>query len=149
MDKYLTSPEPYCYFLGRMKNIAVIGAGISGLAAAYLLSRRHRVQLFEKEARLGGQPLFFVTGVTACDAPEAEKTENGESGKAKQFSLRRQDKSSQPRKSRFRSELEIHVFTLNPCKAYGRWALVATAGLALNRSCKARYVSPDSTGVLD
>src|SRR6478736_228585 len=37
-----------------MKNIAVIGAGISGLAAAYLLSRRHRVQLFEKEARLGG-----------------------------------------------------------------------------------------------
>ena len=37
-----------------MKNIAVIGAGISGLAAAYLLSRRHRVQLFEKEHRLGG-----------------------------------------------------------------------------------------------
>ena len=37
-----------------MKNIAVIGAGISGLAAAYFLSQRHRVQLFEKEARLGG-----------------------------------------------------------------------------------------------
>jgi predicted NAD/FAD-binding protein len=37
-----------------MKNIAVIGAGISGLAAAYLLSRRHRVQLFEQEPRLGG-----------------------------------------------------------------------------------------------
>ena len=37
-----------------MKNIAVIGAGISGLAAAYLLSRRHRVHLFEKEGRLGG-----------------------------------------------------------------------------------------------
>ena len=37
-----------------MKHIAVIGAGISGLAAAYLLSRRHRVQLFEKEERLGG-----------------------------------------------------------------------------------------------
>ena len=37
-----------------MKNIAVIGAGISGMAAAYLLSRRHRVQLFEKEERLGG-----------------------------------------------------------------------------------------------
>jgi len=37
-----------------MKNIAVVGAGISGLAAAYLLSRRHRVQLFEKEHRLGG-----------------------------------------------------------------------------------------------
>ena len=37
-----------------MKRIAVIGAGISGLAAAYLLSRRHQVQLFEKEHRLGG-----------------------------------------------------------------------------------------------
>ena len=37
-----------------MKSIAVIGAGISGLAAAYLLSRRHRVQLFEKSHRLGG-----------------------------------------------------------------------------------------------
>ena len=37
-----------------MKNIAVIGGGISGLAAAYLLSRRHRVQLFEEEERLGG-----------------------------------------------------------------------------------------------
>ena len=37
-----------------MKNIAVIGAGISGLAAAYFLSRRHRVQLFEQEPRLGG-----------------------------------------------------------------------------------------------
>jgi predicted NAD/FAD-binding protein len=37
-----------------MKNIAVIGAGISGLAAAYFLSRRHRVHLFEREDRLGG-----------------------------------------------------------------------------------------------
>jgi predicted NAD/FAD-binding protein len=37
-----------------MKAIAVIGAGISGLAAAYLLSRRYRVYLFEKDSRLGG-----------------------------------------------------------------------------------------------
>jgi predicted NAD/FAD-binding protein len=37
-----------------MKSIAVIGAGISGLAAAYFLSRRHRVDLFEREPRLGG-----------------------------------------------------------------------------------------------
>jgi len=37
-----------------MKRIAIVGAGISGLAAAYFLSRRHRVWLFEKETRLGG-----------------------------------------------------------------------------------------------
>lgn len=37
-----------------MKRIAVIGSGISGMAAAYYLSRRHEVTLFEKESRLGG-----------------------------------------------------------------------------------------------
>jgi len=34
--------------------IAVVGAGISGLSTAYLLRRRHHVELFEREARLGG-----------------------------------------------------------------------------------------------
>lgn len=34
--------------------IAVIGSGISGMAAAYYLSRKHEVFLFEKERRLGG-----------------------------------------------------------------------------------------------
>src|SRR4249919_1686490 len=47
-----------------MKHIAVIGAGISGLAAAYLLSRQHRVQLFEKEQRLGGH-----TNTVVIDGP--------------------------------------------------------------------------------
>lgn len=37
-----------------MKHIAVIGSGIAGLAAAYLLSRRHRVTLYERADRLGG-----------------------------------------------------------------------------------------------
>ncbi|MDP9162109.1 MAG: FAD-dependent oxidoreductase [Acidobacteriota bacterium] len=37
-----------------MSRIAVIGAGISGMAAAYLLSQKHEISLFEKEARLGG-----------------------------------------------------------------------------------------------
>lgn len=34
--------------------IAVIGSGISGLAAAYFLSRKHLVSVFETERRLGG-----------------------------------------------------------------------------------------------
>ena len=37
-----------------MSRIAVLGSGISGLAAAWLLSRRHEVHLFERAARLGG-----------------------------------------------------------------------------------------------
>lgn len=34
--------------------IAVLGAGISGLGSAYLLSKKHEVDLYEKEHRLGG-----------------------------------------------------------------------------------------------
>jgi len=34
--------------------IAVIGAGISGLGAAYLLSKKHEVDIYESEGRLGG-----------------------------------------------------------------------------------------------
>ncbi len=34
--------------------IAVVGSGISGLASAWLLDRRHDVHLFEKRSRLGG-----------------------------------------------------------------------------------------------
>ena len=37
-----------------MARIAVIGAGISGMAAAYFLSRKNEVSLFEREDRLGG-----------------------------------------------------------------------------------------------
>jgi len=50
-----------------MKRIAVIGGGISGLAAAYFLSRKHRVWLFEKEARLGGHTHTIVADGTPLD----------------------------------------------------------------------------------
>ena len=44
-----------------MKRIAVVGSGISGLAAAYFLSRRHEVHLFERDERLGGHTNTIVT----------------------------------------------------------------------------------------
>ena len=39
---------------GVRSKIAVIGSGISGLSAAWLLSQRHEITLFEKDWRAGG-----------------------------------------------------------------------------------------------
>ena len=38
----------------KSQKIAVIGAGISGLGSALILSEYHKVYLFEKENRFGG-----------------------------------------------------------------------------------------------
>ncbi len=37
-----------------MKKIAIVGSGISGLTAAYLLSKKHHVTVFEKNPTVGG-----------------------------------------------------------------------------------------------
>ena len=34
--------------------IAIVGSGISGLGAAYYLSKKHKVDLFEKDDHFGG-----------------------------------------------------------------------------------------------
>ncbi|CAO3439412.1 NAD(P)/FAD-dependent oxidoreductase [Azospirillum endophyticum] len=47
----LSPPEP---FFPAPLDIAVVGAGIAGLSAAWLLSKTHRVTLYEKEDRPGG-----------------------------------------------------------------------------------------------
>lgn len=44
------------------RNIAVIGGGISGLGAAYMLSGTHRVTLYESRARLGGHARTMMAG---------------------------------------------------------------------------------------
>ena len=48
-----------------MSRIAVIGSGVAGLTAAWLLSREHEVWVFEKEDRIGGH-----THTVTVDAPE-------------------------------------------------------------------------------
>jgi predicted NAD/FAD-binding protein len=52
-------------------NIAIIGGGISGMSAAWLLSKSHRVTLYEAAHRLGGHSLTAdapsTTGATPVD----------------------------------------------------------------------------------
>ena len=48
-------------------NIAVIGSGISGLSAAWLLSQRHQVTLYEQAPRLGGHTNTVQVGAHRID----------------------------------------------------------------------------------
>ena len=59
------TPEPV--MVQRGSRIAVIGSGISGMAAAYFLSRRYEVHLFEKEPRIGGH-----THTQLVEEPESD-----------------------------------------------------------------------------
>ncbi len=51
----------------RPLRVAVVGAGIAGLGAAYVASRLHRVDLFERERRAGGHANTFVHEGLALD----------------------------------------------------------------------------------
>jgi len=50
-----------------MTRIAVVGTGISGLTAAWLLSRRHAVTVFEADARPGGHTHTHDLNVDGCE----------------------------------------------------------------------------------
>ncbi|MGB0715267.1 MAG: NAD(P)/FAD-dependent oxidoreductase [Phycisphaerae bacterium] len=50
-----------------MKRIAIVGSGVAGLVAAYLLRRRHDVTLFEADDRLGGHAHTISVSRSAGD----------------------------------------------------------------------------------
>ena len=55
-----------------MKNIAIIGSGISGLTAAYLLAKKHNVSVFESANTIGGHTA--TVDVTLADQSYAIDT---------------------------------------------------------------------------
>jgi predicted NAD/FAD-binding protein len=48
-------------------DIAVVGSGIAGMSAAWLLSQRHRVTLFEADGRIGGHSNTRIVAGTPVD----------------------------------------------------------------------------------
>ena len=62
IPKQRGEPMPFDLSRGAPQRIAVVGGGISGLAAARLLSRHHTVTLFEAAPRLGGHARTVMAG---------------------------------------------------------------------------------------
>lgn len=52
---------------GEQQHFAIVGSGISGMSAAWLLSHRHRVTLFEADSRVGGHSNTVEAGGTPVD----------------------------------------------------------------------------------
>lgn len=50
-------------------NIAIVGSGVSGLVAAYLLQREHRVELFEQQRRAGGHANTVMVPTAGGELP--------------------------------------------------------------------------------
>lgn len=53
----------------RRQNIAVIGAGIAGMSAAWLLAQNHEVTVFEKNPRLGGHSNTVTVSTSLGSTP--------------------------------------------------------------------------------
>ena len=63
---------------GAGRRVAVVGSGVAGLTAAYILSRHDHVTLFEADSRLGGHAhthsVPTVDGSTSASTPASSCT---------------------------------------------------------------------------
>ena len=55
--------------LPHRQNIAVVGSGIAGMSAAWLLSQRHDVTVYERDARLGGHSNTVLVNTSLGPTP--------------------------------------------------------------------------------
>lgn len=51
---------------GDIKNIGIIGSGVAGLTAAYLLQKKHEITLLEKNDYIGGYTHHRDPGRSGC-----------------------------------------------------------------------------------
>jgi uncharacterized protein len=49
--------------------VAIVGTGISGLSAAWLLSKRHEVTIYERSDRIGGHSHTVLASVDGRTVP--------------------------------------------------------------------------------
>ena len=54
---------------GSRLRVAVVGTGVAGLSAAWLLSRRHDVIVYEKADRIGGHSNTVLVPLDGSDVP--------------------------------------------------------------------------------
>lgn len=139
-----------------MKNIAIIGSGISGLTCAYLLNRKHNVTVFEKNDYIGGHTATkdvsvdnnayaIDTGFIVCN----NKTYPNFLKLLKKLSVELQPTEMSFSVFNKQSNLEYNGHTLNTLFAQRRnifnikfWRLIKEI-ISFNKRCKALYLKDD------
>lgn len=142
-----------------MKNIAIIGSGISGLTSAYLLSQKHNITVFEKNDYIGGHTATKTieydgerhaidTGFIVCN----DKTYPNFLKLLSQLDVKRHATEMSFSVFNKRNGLEYNGADLNKLFAQRRnilnpkfWRLISEI-LRFNKQCKALYSNQDVNG---
>jgi len=139
-----------------MKNIAIIGTGISGLTCAYLLAKKHKVTIFEKNNYIGGhtatkdvvvnnKSYAIDTGFIVCN----DKTYPNFLKLLKQINVKLQPTEMSFSVFNKKTNLEYNGHTLNSLFAQRSnifnikfWLLINQI-VKFNKRCKELYVGND------